>query len=207
MKTQQLSIPSQYPNTPITPITDYHSPGRNNLLHTHGIKQGTPIQGRQKAPPEEASRGEETATPFALSAAQALLLLLHPRIQRFQDRPRSFLSRWFCHFAARKERALTRADHKTRRNRAISRDPADKPALRPCHEACPSFLPSPHAKLPTVFPRNATSLPGLNVFRNRALESRGDSIRFPFFLLSLFALLANGGRSFFFLRVKRAERV
>lgn len=193
MKTQQLPIPNQYPSTSITPITDYHSPGRNNLLHTHGIKQGTPIQGRQKVPPKRLLEEKKLQHPLLFQQ-----LLLHPRIQRFQDRPRSFLSRWFCHFAARKERALIRADHKTRRNRAISRDPADKPALRPCHEACPSFLPSPHAKLPTVFPRNATSLPELNVFRNRALESRGDSIRFPSFLPSFLVCLVGKRWSKFF---------
>ena len=92
----------------------------------HGVKQGTPIQGRQKAPSKrEVLVERKPQHPLLFAAAAAA-----PKDSKcFQDRPRSFLSRWFCHFAARKERALTRADHKTRRNRAISRDPADKPAF------------------------------------------------------------------------------
>lgn len=121
--------PSNHPiskYTNITLVTDYHSPKGNNLLHTHGVKQGTPIQGRQKAPSKrEVLVERKPQHPLLFAAAAAA-----PKDSKcFQDRPRSFLSRWFCHFAARKERALTRADHKTRRNRAISRDPADKPAF------------------------------------------------------------------------------
>lgn len=120
---------SKYTN--IAPVTDYHSPGGNNLLHTHGIMQGTPIQGRQKAPSKRLLEERKPQHPLLFAAPEDSNDFKIGCVPFYHDGFATLLLERNAHLLARIIKHVV-----TVLFRAI---PPISPLLRPRHEACPSF--------------------------------------------------------------------